>query len=104
MSTRVKVTELPTCDIHTYEKGDPNVTAHYDGATIMGPWANMCAECFEAYGVGLGTGRGQELIPASEWVEETHEDRKARVDAAAAAGDIDAMLDAIGDGDITDYL
>lgn len=103
MSTRVKVTELPTCDIHTYEKGDPNVTAHYDGATIMGPWANMCAECFEAYGVGLGTGRGQELIPASEWVEEEG-DRRTRVREALESGDLDAIEEAVGDGDIAEWL
>ena len=30
-----------------------------DGATQMGPWALMCPRCFEMYGVGLGTGRGQ---------------------------------------------
>jgi len=30
-----------------------------DGKTKMGPWALMCARCFEMYGVGLGVGRGQ---------------------------------------------
>lgn len=31
-----------------------------DGGTVWGPWANMCPECFGNYGIGLGTGRGQE--------------------------------------------
>jgi hypothetical protein len=30
-----------------------------DGRTTMGPWALMCCRCFEMYGVGLGTGKGQ---------------------------------------------
>ena len=31
-----------------------------DGKTnITGQWALMCPSCFEKYGVGLGTGRGQ---------------------------------------------
>jgi hypothetical protein len=38
------------------------VQAQYDGATIHGPWGYMCNQHFAAYGVGLGTGRGQFLI------------------------------------------
>lgn len=30
-----------------------------DGATVYGPWANMCMRCFREHGRGLGTGRGQ---------------------------------------------
>jgi len=30
-----------------------------DGKTIWGPWAIMCLECHEKFGVGFGTGRGQ---------------------------------------------
>ena len=30
-----------------------------DGATRMGPWANMCLPCFKRVGKGLGVGRGQ---------------------------------------------
>jgi len=30
-----------------------------DGATRMGPWANMCIPCFKRVGKGLGVGRGQ---------------------------------------------
>ena len=28
--------------------------------TVQGCWSNMCMECFHTYGVGLGTGKGQE--------------------------------------------
>jgi hypothetical protein len=62
MSEEVKVAALPKCDLHKYFKGDPNVTAHYDGKTIEGPWAYMCEDCFRDYGIGLGTGRGQRLV------------------------------------------
>jgi len=62
MSTKVIVATAPTCDIHQYEKGVEGVVAKYDGKTKRGPWANMCEECFGTHGIGLGTGRGQELI------------------------------------------
>lgn len=42
--------------------GVPGVPAHYDGATIHGPWAYMCETHFESDGIGLGLGRGQRLI------------------------------------------
>lgn len=58
----VYVSDLPTCDIHQYDKGDGNVPAGYDGKTKMGPWASMCEPCFEEVGVGLGLGKGQLLI------------------------------------------
>lgn len=60
MSTEVRVTAIPNCDIckHTWNAITP---AAYDGATRMGPWANMCEDCFQCHGVGLGTGRGQRL-------------------------------------------
>ena len=60
--TRVEVSKLPQCD---FCKQDPTVMyqeAHYDGRTKMGPWANMCREHFKKYGIGLGLGRGQELV------------------------------------------
>ena len=43
------------CDICHKKLSDSFV----DGATTMGPWAIMCQTCFSAFGVGLGTGRGQ---------------------------------------------
>lgn len=66
MATEVKVKELPSCDIHRQNMGGegpgPEVPAEYDGKTLFGPWAFMCAECFPLYGMGLGTGLGQRLI------------------------------------------
>lgn len=53
--TQVVVPELPKCD---FCEG----IAIYDGKTKMGPWANMCPYHFKAHGIGLGLGRGQELI------------------------------------------
>jgi len=52
------VSELPLCNLCA----DGYTRALYDGKTIYGPWAYMCQPCFNAYGVGLGTGKGQRLI------------------------------------------
>ena len=38
----------------------------YDGQTNFGPWAVMCYECFQKYGVGLGLGKGQEYLKNPE--------------------------------------
>jgi hypothetical protein len=38
---------------------EPITDTFIDGKTIMGPWANMCSNCYEEKGVGLGIGRGQ---------------------------------------------
>lgn len=64
MSTVVVVPNLPDCDFCA----DMGISrpARYDGATHMGPWANMCEYHFQQYGVGLGTGRGQKLVLRSE--------------------------------------
>jgi hypothetical protein len=57
MSTEVKVTTIPLCDICQEQR------AAYDGKTTFGPWAYMCQDCWQANGVGrLGTGFGQRLI------------------------------------------
>ena len=53
---QVKVRVLPKCDICKTRD------AHYDGRTRLGPWANMCLQCFGEFGVGLGVGKGQELV------------------------------------------
>ena len=37
-----------------------------DGATRMGPWANMCLPCFKRVGKGLGVGRGQRYARLAE--------------------------------------
>lgn len=57
MSKSVNVPHLPKCDMCK-----DGTLARYDGKTKFGPWANMCANHFDFHGVGLGTGRGQELI------------------------------------------
>lgn len=61
--TWVLVRALPTCDFGT----EP---AKYDGATSIGPWANMCEAHFRQYGLGLGVGRGQRLVVGGEPVTE----------------------------------
>jgi hypothetical protein len=49
------------CDI-CKQNGDTTVPAQYDGATVFGPWANMCVTHFTLYGQGLGLGVGQRLV------------------------------------------
>jgi len=54
---QTRVTELPMCDLCRQKE------AVIDGKTTLGgSWAYMCFQCFEKYGVGLGLGKGQELI------------------------------------------
>jgi hypothetical protein len=42
-----------------------------DGATRRGGWALMCPCCFGLYGLGLGTGRGQQYTqqPNGKWLK-----------------------------------
>lgn len=56
------VEELPDCDYCKQEGRTPPEKAEYDGKTKHGPWAYMCEEHFNKYGVGLGTGLGQKLV------------------------------------------
>lgn len=60
MSEEVEVATLPPCDPCT--EAGIDMIALYDGKTAAGPWASMCPGCFERYGIGLGTGKGQRLI------------------------------------------
>lgn len=60
MSESVEVAAFPPCDICA-KQGRYELAA-YDAKTRMGPWANLCQVHYEAFGVGLGTGRGQRLI------------------------------------------
>lgn len=55
------VVTLPMCDFCRMA-GDPEVPAGFDGATRLGPWANMCPTHFGLHGLGLGIGRGQRLV------------------------------------------
>jgi hypothetical protein len=102
MSTKVYVATLPECDICKYDGGKPGVEAHYDGKTINGPWANMCSAHFITHGVGLGTGRGQELVVGED--PATAESKRQDLLAAIAAGDFEAAEDIVGDGDIAEWL
>jgi hypothetical protein len=44
-----------TCDICKKNL----VSVFFDAKTKMGPWANLCQDCFNKLGVGLGIGKGQ---------------------------------------------
>lgn len=90
---QVYVTALPKCDI--CGKAD----AHYDGKTRLGPWANMCDGCYGIHGTKASTLTNEFVVG-----EAPERDRHAEVAAAIEAGDWDALEDAIGDGDIADYL
>jgi hypothetical protein len=101
MSDYTYVMVKPDCDVHKFEKNTPGVEASYDARTHTGQWANVCDECFETHTPGvLGTGRAQKLVVG----EKPKKDVTADVEAALMAGDWDAMEEAIGDGDLADYL
>lgn len=60
--------DAPThCDI----SGRPIVNVFVDGATTLGPWANMDLKAHRAYGRGLGLGKGQkyEKQPDGKWLK-----------------------------------
>jgi hypothetical protein len=96
MITKAYVVALPKCDYCEAQ-------AHYDGATTQGPWAFMCDDHFRIYGMGLGTGKGQELIVTSSEDMDSR-DRYADAQAALLANDFEAFEDAVGDGDPIDFL
>lgn len=50
-----------TCDFCS--RNEQTVEASFDGKTIYGPWALMCQDHFSQYGIGLGLGKGQRLLP-----------------------------------------
>ncbi len=102
MADEAYVTALPTCDIHWHTRNE-RVSAAYDAKTISGPWANMCADCFQAYGVGLGTGKGQRLILGTQPAPDP-ERLRSQILAAISAGDLAMAEDLIGDGDLGEYL
>ena len=62
--TSTEISSPHYCDFHVVDSNgeQAKVLAEYDGATTMGPWANMCEAHFNLYGTGLGLGRGQRLI------------------------------------------
>lgn len=58
--TTVIMSSIPLCDICKSE--NITIPAAYDGKTKYGPWAYMCEEDFQVFGVGLGTGKGQKFV------------------------------------------
>lgn len=67
MSETVRVASIPNCDLwEKYGMHEEDRPAVVDGATTLGPWAYMCQDCFKRFGIGLGTGKGQQLILAKE--------------------------------------
>jgi hypothetical protein len=66
VSDSVVVSVIPNCDICQVGPWPRTTPAVVDGKTQQGPWAYMCEQHHEQYGVGLGTGRGQRLVLASE--------------------------------------
>ena len=54
--TATVVDSIPTCDLC---QKNP---AFMDGKTRMGPWAYMCVSCSTNCSVGLGVGKGQQLV------------------------------------------
>ena len=67
--TTVVMRDIPKCDLCVHDvamnkAGSQKLDARYDGKTVMGPWAYMCETHFARLGVGLGEGKGQELIKA----------------------------------------
>lgn len=56
----VEILTPRVCDVHR-ARGD-NTQALYDAKMKLGPWANVCQDCFDQHCYGLGTGRGQRLI------------------------------------------
>ncbi|QGJ92876.1 hypothetical protein PBI_BEAGLE_119 [Arthrobacter phage Beagle] len=99
--TEAYVATLPKCDL-CRELGR-TTDAHYDGKTKLGPWASMCDEHFEKFGIGLGTGVGQKYV-VGEAPKVTEEERRQKVQEALRNNSMADLEDAVGDGDIADYL
>jgi hypothetical protein len=102
MGDTAYVLKYPDCDICKHEQ-DRITEAHYDGQTLTGQWGYMCEVHFASRGTGLGTGKGQRLIVGEKPVP-TREERRKQVQQAAQDGDWDAMEEAVGDGDIAEWL
>ena len=57
-SVRVRARDCDVCGMFFIKRA-----AVADCQTRSGRWANLCLECFEEQGIGLGVGRGQVLLP-----------------------------------------
>lgn len=104
MSTIAYVAKLPNCD---FCKIDDNVEtpAAYDAKTNRGPWASMCEEHYTRHRASdrLGTGNGQKYI-VGEKPKRDEEQVRRDIDEAMRNGDMGAVMEAVGDGDLEDYL
>jgi hypothetical protein len=99
--TTALVATIPNCDIHKYIDGIENVPAVYDAKTNDGRWASVCEDHFQSHTSGeLGTGKGQRYITEAP----AEEDKGAAIQAAMKRGDLSAIEDIVGDGDIAEYL
>ena len=58
MKKRWMGTEPSKCDICVKE----NLEEFYDARTKMGQWGILCKKCFNAFGIGLGLGKGQHYV------------------------------------------
>lgn len=86
------------CDVCKYES-KTEVEAEYDARMLNGQWANLCGIHFDSRTGGkLGTGIGQRLVVGEKPSQET------RIKAALESGDFDALEEAVGDGDLADWL
>lgn len=102
MGTKAYIPEPRNCDLCA--ASGVQREAKYDAKTLTGPWAYMCEQHFQTDSLGqVGTGWGQELVVGEEPQPTRAERRQALLDAAER-GDLAAMEDAVGDGDVTDLL
>lgn len=101
MSDTAYVEKLPLCNF--CQQQGKKVNAEYDGRTTSGQWANMCALDFAAFGVGLGTGKGQRLVVGEKPVLPDDE-KRAAIKQAIYSGNFDEAEDLIGDGDPAEWL
>lgn len=62
-NTYIRLLTRPQCNFCNRE-------ADYDGLTLRGIWGYMCKEHFSKIGVGLGLGKGQEIITVKEGKDE----------------------------------
>lgn len=93
MSDTAYIPEARLCDVCKHES-NTDVTAEYDARMLSGQWANLCEVHFESRTMGsLGTGRGQRLIVGPK------PDRETLIRKAMMDGDLDDLMEAVGDGD-----
>lgn len=98
MSDIAYISAAKLCDVCKFEHNQ-EVTAEYDARMLNGQWANLCEIHFESRTGGkLGTGMGQRLIVGEKPAQ------SVLIKAALESGDIDALEEAIGDGDLAEFL